>query len=300
MSLDAIIHRKRPSWVQKLREAPSITIAQTLHSQRAALEKSSSKDLGSGIVIVCVSDTHNSQPALPPGDLLIHAGDLTQHGTAAELQDQLDWINSQSHPWKIVIAGNHDRILDTSQAVGREQRSRSNLRWGDVIYLQDSTVNLKSPGGRNLTIYGSPWTKKHGNWAFQYDPGVDKFGGKVDDEVDVLVTHSAPKFHLDVAGWGEEFLLHELWRTKPRLHVFGHLHEGYGRETLVYDRFEELYELVCAGHAGFPALMEMSLLLAWMLIFGINRHAPRTTLVNACAVGGLVDERAHRPQLVVV
>lgn len=82
--------------------------------------------------------------------------------------------------------------------------------------------------GKSLTILVHPSTQNHGNWAFQYDTGTNLFTHQVTDDVDILVTHSVPQFHLDVAGWGEEFLLQELWRVKPKLHVFGHIHEGYG------------------------------------------------------------------------
>jgi predicted phosphodiesterase len=58
---------------------------------------------------VCVSDTHNaSAPGsfqLPKGDVLIHAGDLTNQGTYAELQKTLKWIEEADFEQKIVIAG---------------------------------------------------------------------------------------------------------------------------------------------------------------------------------------------------
>lgn len=40
--------------------------------------------------VVCGFDTHNSQSPLPDGDLLIHAGNLTQSGSLQELQAALD------------------------------------------------------------------------------------------------------------------------------------------------------------------------------------------------------------------
>lgn len=72
--------------------------------------------------IVCISDTHNSSPAdgafkLPAGDVLIHAGDLTNQGTLSELQKTLKWIEEADFEVKIVIAGIytkssiHDSIL---------------------------------------------------------------------------------------------------------------------------------------------------------------------------------------------
>jgi predicted phosphodiesterase len=59
---------------------------------------------------VCVSDTHNANPAngafkLPKGDVLIHAGDLTNQGSLSELCKTLDWIEKAEFEVKIVIAG---------------------------------------------------------------------------------------------------------------------------------------------------------------------------------------------------
>jgi predicted phosphodiesterase len=35
--------------------------------------------------IVCVSDTHNNTFKLPKGDILIHAGDITNQGSYSEV-----------------------------------------------------------------------------------------------------------------------------------------------------------------------------------------------------------------------
>ena len=35
---------------------------------------------------VCISDTHNSNVHLPDGDVLIHAGDLTNQGSYSEVR----------------------------------------------------------------------------------------------------------------------------------------------------------------------------------------------------------------------
>lgn len=61
---------------------------------------------------VCVSDTHNSCPGggfqLPKGDVLIHAGDLTNQGSFKELKKAVDWIEEADFEAKIVIAGMYD------------------------------------------------------------------------------------------------------------------------------------------------------------------------------------------------
>lgn len=303
MALDAIVHRDRPSWFQEFQQAPYTTLARTLNGVRQrTLLPIRLRNNGDRTKVVCVSDTHNSQPVLPPGDILIHAGDLTQGGTAEELQAQLDWLNAQPHQHKVIIAGNHDIILDEKKSAELDipPTARQSLRWGSLTYLQHSTRSLKLSNGRKIVVFGHPSTRKHGNWAFQYEHGVDAFTGQIPDDVDILITHGAPRFHLDVAGWGDENLLRELWRARPRLHVFGHIHGGYGQESLVYDRFEELYEKVCRGQAGIFALLHMLALLIQAWLFGSKLRPQRTILVNASAVGGLVDEEVRKPVTVSI
>lgn len=58
---------------------------------------------------VCISDTHNGTPngsfKLPPGDVLIHAGDLTNQGNYSELEKSIKWIEDADFEAKIIIAG---------------------------------------------------------------------------------------------------------------------------------------------------------------------------------------------------
>ena len=55
--------------------------------------------------VVCISDTHNQTPKLPQGDVLIHAGDLTNQGSFSELEKTVKWLESTDFQVKIVIAG---------------------------------------------------------------------------------------------------------------------------------------------------------------------------------------------------
>jgi predicted phosphodiesterase len=70
---------------------------------------------------VCISDTHNASPngafKLPKGDVLIHAGDMTNQGSYSELQKTIKWIEEADFEAKIVIAGMLKKLL----------RSRLNL-----------------------------------------------------------------------------------------------------------------------------------------------------------------------------
>ena len=54
---------------------------------------------------VLISDTHNATPHLPRGDVLIHAGDITNRGTHAELSRSVQWLEKADFEAKIIIAG---------------------------------------------------------------------------------------------------------------------------------------------------------------------------------------------------
>lgn len=217
------------------------------------------------IRIVCISDTHNQIPSdVPDGDILIHAGDMTIDGSVAEIQAQIDWLSSLPHKEIIVIAGNHDTYLDprTRPSLSAAQRDGS-LDWGRVHYLQhklltlsiapqdavaeDSRTPLLRPQTRRLRVYGAPQIPACGPMsvhAFQYPRGSDAWSETVPEDVDVLITHTPPKHHLELAmpqGLGCEHLLREVERVKPVLHVFGHVHWGAGREVVHWDRAHEAY-----------------------------------------------------------
>lgn len=218
------------------------------------------------IRVVCISDTHNHQPQdLPEGDLLIHAGDLTNDGTVAEIQAQIDWLKSLSYPEKVVIAGNHDSFFDPASR--RPEDHDQELDWGKIHYLEHSAVTLTFPdqGYRELYVYGAPEIPRCGpsSFAFQYSREQDMWTNTIPLETEVLVTHAPPKYHLDLpVALGCIFLLKEIWRVRPILHVFGHVHAGHGRETAHWDETQELYERIVSRQEYGP-LMEICNTAVW-------------------------------------
>ena len=233
--------------------------------------------------VICLSDTHNNKPKVPDGDLLIHAGDLSQSGSLEEVQEAIDWLQSLSHAHKVVVAGNHDLVLDSD--------GRSRIRWGKITYLQDQSQRINFANGRALTIFGSPWTSLPGTWAFQYPRAYDKWTGKVPLETDILVTHVPPKFHLD-AGLGDENLLREMTRIKPQMHIFGHIHVGRGQDHVLYDDFETSFENVLRSGSwlSFARMLFQYLSFLWS-----PQHCHGTVLVNAAMVGGFRDTERRTP-----
>ena len=297
--LHALLHRPRPSNWEQFLAHPCIFLARKLYTWR---QTSPAQPLTNPVSVVCVSDTHNSQPKLPDGDVLIHAGDLTQSGSLQELQATVGWLRAQPHPVKIVVAGNHDRLLDPScddqSRTGSAAAERAAIDWGDVIYLDNAAATVTCANGRRLRVYGSPRSPRFGNWAFQYTRGEDVWAETIPRDIDVLVTHGPPRAHLDLLRLGCEHLLRELWRVRPTLHVFGHVHEGAGTEWLRFDELQDAYERTVVDGGGLWNLM-------WTLkafIRSLLRPVAeaRCLLVNPAIVGGLRDEERRRPIRVVI
>ncbi|KAF3767718.1 hypothetical protein M406DRAFT_345585 [Cryphonectria parasitica EP155] len=196
------------------------------------------------IRIVCLSDTHDLiVPNVPDGDLLIHAGDLTNAGTVEDIQRQIDWLDSLPHRHKIVIAGNHDSWFDVRSRRPEDKTARRRVDFKRLHYLQNSSVSLDFADGRRLNIYGAADLPVCGGdeFAFQYPPQINPWAGRIPIDSDVLVTHTPPRWHRDL-GLGCPGLLGEVWRVRPRLHVFGHVHWGRGQESVYFDECQRAYE----------------------------------------------------------
>lgn len=274
------------------------------------------------ITVVCISNTHNTQPPLPPSDLLLHAGDLTEWGTFAEIQAQMTWLSQQPHKHKVLIAGNHDLLLDKvfehkhperwQQALEAASgdgarkvahKSAEDLDWGDIIYLENTSTKLAiGSDERQINIFGSPLTHEHGNSAFQYPKGTDPWTEAIPAETDILLTHGPPWGHLDgVKKAGCPYLTTEVMRARPRLVVFGHIHIGYGQEERVYDRAGCAHEEIMMGYGGWASLavMATAILRGWLIPSKLRRSHARTKFVNAAVVEGFRDYKVKNKAIVL-
>ncbi|KAI6364512.1 hypothetical protein MCOR25_005643 [Pyricularia grisea] len=203
--------------------------------------------------VVCISDTHDQTfDNIPDGDLLIHAGDLTNAGTVKDIQAQIDWLASQPHQHKVMIAGNHDTWLDPvsrKTLINKTADDPSAVPdFKGIHYLEDNSVHLVfKPSGCTLNVYGSPHIPRCGgsDFAFQYMRHDPPWANKIPQATDILVTHTPPQHHLDL-GLGCSGLLNEIWRVKPRLHVFGHVHTAAGRQAVYFDDCQRAYENLMA------------------------------------------------------
>ena len=209
--------------------------------------------------LVLLSDTHtlHNEMQVPEGDVLIHAGDMCMSGRASEAQKCLDWLNKLLYQgtvkYVVAIAGNHDWAF-------AKPHMKNTLDYGQVIYLENSSVNIDG-----VNFYGSPVTPWFYDWAFNVPRGaaIRKYWDMIPEAgmVDVLITHGPPMGILDRAypkrlsqHLGCEELLLRVQDSVPLLHVFGHIHGGYGSEIVGQTHFvnaavcDEMYRVANAPH----------------------------------------------------
>ncbi|EXJ81229.1 hypothetical protein A1O3_07519 [Capronia epimyces CBS 606.96] len=206
--------------------------------------------------IVCISDTHNQTPKLPAGDILIHAGDLTNQGTFSELQKAVSWLRQTDFRVKIVVCGNHDITCDIpfyqqygayfhNKRMEDPERCIALFRSDpSIVYLNHESkqvrINHEDGSLSVLKIFGSPYSPANGLWAFGYEPEhASQLWDKIPLDTEIIVAHTPAKFHRDESSTrgaaGCERLRQTLWRVRPRLFVCGHVHEAYGVEAVTWD-----------------------------------------------------------------
>jgi len=189
------------------------------------------------IRITVISDTHTLhkkiEKDLPGGDLLICAGDISSRGYIGEIKNFCDWFNNlKNYEYKIFIAGNHDFGFEDSPALIAETL----LEYANIHYLQDDLAIIGAEYQTSVKIWGSPWQPEFCNWAFNLSRNgeeLESVWDKISLNTDILVTHGPAWGHLDVVQGrtehlGCELLTAKIEKIKPKIHIFGHIHSGYG------------------------------------------------------------------------
>lgn len=175
--------------------------------------------------IVLLSDTHERHRELdvPDADLLLHAGDATFNGKLDAIRDFDDWMASLPHRHKVFVPGNHDRSFEK-----KPEKAIPLIR--HATYLSDASVTIDG-----VKIWGSPWQPEFMSWSFNLPRGkaLREKWARIPVDTDILITHGPPLGHGDRVfrndeRVGCEELAMRLTELDVRLHVFGHIHEGYG------------------------------------------------------------------------
>ncbi|MEI8345849.1 MAG: metallophosphatase domain-containing protein [Pseudomonadota bacterium] len=189
---------------------------------RSVLKNTSKINL---LTIVAFSDTHGEHEnvTLPEGDLLVCCGDWTARDSFEELPKFLSWLSDRPHKHKILVPGNHDFCFQSEAYKNMAKECGIHVLVHDEVMIE------------GLRFFGSSVQPEFMNWAFNYPPEERKrFWSNAPENVDVLVTHCPPKGILDKvknSHLGCEYLAEYVGKLpKLKAHIFGHIHEGYGRE----------------------------------------------------------------------
>jgi predicted phosphodiesterase len=188
--------------------------------------------------ITLISDTHtkhrNITPDLPGGDLLIHAGDIMNSGyDENDIWEFLQWFESQDqYKSQIFIAGNHDRLFENNF----DKVKNILIEYPYISYLWDNALTyINEEANESCKLYGSPWQPEFYHWAFNLPRNGEDLKEKwfwIPKDTDILITHGPPFGHCDEAPYGGhvgcELLRERVDEFPPKIHVFGHIHAGYG------------------------------------------------------------------------
>jgi Icc-related predicted phosphoesterase len=212
----------------------------------------------SKLSIAAFSDTHTYHRSvkLPDADVLVFAGDLMGSGYRhSEVKDFGEWFSAQPHNDKILVAGNHDRMFESDISYCLSKFDRG------VIYLQDSGVDIAG-----FKFYGSPIQPWFYDWAFNVHrgPKIKEYWDNIPADTDVLITHGPPHGILDKMvpltepyfgaydHLGCRDLMDAVEKIRPRVHIFGHIHGGYGHTNLYGTNGTEFYNAAICNEAYEP------------------------------------------------
>ena len=211
-----------------------------------------------------LSDTHgmefgSEERPSHHADVAIHCGDLTEESKLEEYRASLRLLIDIQAPLKLVIAGNHDFTMDIPAFrekianarppldpdlvrkvygdYGEARQLFEDARSAGVIFLDEGSHRFTLKNGAILTVYASPCTPSLGDWGFQYHPSQGH-NFEIMKGVDLVITHGPPKGIMDYTESKQRAGCPDLFgaiaRARPRLHCFGHIHEGWGAKIVTW------------------------------------------------------------------
>lgn len=197
-----------------------------------------------------------------PVDVAIHCGDLTQHSKLDEFRAGISQLETIDAALKLIIAGNHDFALDIpifkrkiSEAsiletlddalvtkeygdYGAAREIMNEAKIKGIIFLDEGSHRFSLKNGALLKVYASPYTPSTASsneWGFQYS-GSHNFS--IDSGIDVAITHGPPHGMMDMSPERKRIGCPQLFaavaKAQPRIHCFGHIHEGWGAKLVTW------------------------------------------------------------------
>ena len=193
--------------------------------------------------IAVTSDLHGNLPNIEPCDVLLICGDICP-ATNHSMKFQEQWLKNEFYNWVeslevekvFFIGGNHDFVLERASLSARHRADLLPIGC-KAKYISSNEEIIESEFGP-IKIFGTPYCKMFGNWAFMKEDSLLKdYFSMIPEGVDILMTHDAPRISdlgcIKEEGFvfygknaGNDILAQEILIKKPRFVFCGHIHSG--------------------------------------------------------------------------
>lgn len=193
--------------------------------------------------ITVTADLHGYLPNIPESELLLICGDIVPLNIQTDIRASKEWLLNDFALWcaeqpidKILfIAGNHDFVMQDT-----EWMQHYFTKDCVATYIEDELFEYK-----DLKIWGTPWCKRFGRWAFMADnEKLSEIYSQIPEDLDILMTHDAPKqnnlglIHEDFykgTDASNSVLSKIIDLRKPKVALCGHIHSGCKIITKIED-----------------------------------------------------------------
>lgn len=191
---------------------------------------------------IALSDLHGTllpiEDYFKPCELVCICGDIVPLNIQGNHKKARKWLINEFKSWcealpcdkVIFIAGNHDFYMRDTEFMYKHFPKDAK-----VTYLFHELYTYTSISGKEYKIFGTPYCKQFGNWAFmESDENLVKLYADIPEGIDILLCHDQPfgvgDILLDNVSWntgehiGNKPLTLAILEKEPKYQINGHLH----------------------------------------------------------------------------
>ena len=194
--------------------------------------------------VCAISDLHGYLPNIEQSDILLIAGDISPLNIQFNKPEMKKWLELQFAYWikslpverVFLIAGNHDSYFES---IMQSNILALEFACDKLVYLKNECVHYYDKDCTLWSIFGTPYCKIFGNWAFmREDENLRELYKFIPDGCDILISHDAADINnlglVPPNVWhpsssvnaGNKVLAEAVKEKKPKYSISGHIHSG--------------------------------------------------------------------------
>lgn len=192
--------------------------------------------------ITAISDLHGNLIEIEPCDTLLICGDISPLDIQRDYIQMTNWFFNDFYEWiynlpcdyVILTPGNHDFWFE------KFIKASNMYLWDKLCILIHDKAKITTEDGKEYTIFGTPYCKDFGRWAFM--PGNNKLEelyNEIPENIDILICHDSPllgyignimeqkdEVYPNGLPAGNLYLAYAILDKKPKYVLSGHIHSG--------------------------------------------------------------------------